>query len=116
MEFVLQFEYLGPVCLFQSHHLCPQLFVFDDYILVLVQDVVLPEFQLRYHQLALGDLLLQFDKFILEVDPSLPFVVQLVLQALSHLLELQALPLQPLLHLGETYVVGVLAILSDVWG
>lgn len=110
-KLTLQLVYPSTIHVLEPCKFSAQLLVFECNVLVLVQDVVLTELQLRYNELLLRELVLQLNQLVFKVYSRLPLDVQFVFQTLAHLLKLLTLSFDNSLHLAES-AVHVLAIVS----
>lgn len=65
-----------------------QPFVFNDHILILVEEVIDFEFEFGDGNLFSTELILELDELVLELDPEFPLIVEIVLKLLFCLFEL----------------------------
>lgn len=96
---------LGAVDLLEAGEFVLEAVVLDGDVLVLVEQVVDLELEFGGGHVLAAELVLQLDQLVLELDPHLPLVVQVVLQLLLRLLELLPLVLQHELQLAQVVLV-----------
>lgn len=97
----LEFLYFSAVEFFHPGKFSLESLIFDDEILVLVEKVVDFELEFGNDYFLATELVLQFDKFIFELDSNFPFVIEIVLILFPGLPELLALVFQHELDLTE---------------
>lgn len=95
---------LPSIEILQATKLIPEPLIFDNDILVLVEEVIDFKFEFRNSHILLAELFLQFNKLVLKLNPEFTFVVQVILELFLRLFEFLPLVFKHVFDFSEIMV------------
>lgn len=114
VESGFQFMNFTTVKFFHSSQFAFETLVFDDNVLIFVEEVVYFELKFRNDDFFAAELILKLDKFVFELDSHFALIIEIVLVLFLGLLELFPFVFEHKLDFTEILVVNIAVVLSKL--